>query len=332
MGIAGVGRIGAQHARMLARHPLVDDLVAVDHDTSRATALATELGASATASFESLLDRDLDAVVIATPTPTHPELVAAALRRELPILCEKPLAATVAAARDLAALVDSAGGRVQIGFHRRFDAGFVAARDAVRSGEVGELRRLHVVGADPFPPSAEFVAASGGIFRDLSIHDIDSVRFVSGREITHVVAVGVNRGPAYMAEAGDVDEAVAILILDDGTLATVQASRSNGQGYDFRLEAAGTLGTRVTGLNRYSPFTSVDADADGATGQPWPGGGHRFIPAFEAEIDWFVHFARGERDNRCTVHDALAATVVCDALARSAAGQRMVQVVDASAS
>ena len=165
----------------------------------------------------------------------------------------------------------------QIGFQRRFDAGYGAARDALRSGALGELRRVHALTGDREPPAADYIPSSGGIFRDCHVHDFDILRWVTGREVVEVYAVGANRGAAFFAEAGDVDESAAVLTLDDGTLVTLQGSRYNGGGHDVRMELAGTdghLGRRprrarragVRGARRRASPTAPRGTASGPGG------------------------------------------------------------------
>lgn len=325
IGVAGAGRIGAGHAQILASHPDVEEVVVFDLSTAAADALAAGLGGRTAASMDELLGQ-IDGLLIATATPTHPALIGEAVAAGVPTLCEKPVAADSATARGVLELVERAAARVQIGFHRRFDAGYAAAREAVATGQLGELRRAHLVICDAAPPPAAFIPTSGGIYRDMVIHDLDALRFVSGREIVEVFATGVNRGESFFGEAGDVDECVGVLVLDDGTLATLQSSRYNGNGYDCRMELAGTLATRVVGLDDRAPLRSVEPGVSFPAGEPWMAFRERFGPAYRAEMYAFVDFARGRRDNPCSVADALAASYAADALDLAAREHRPVRV------
>jgi myo-inositol 2-dehydrogenase / D-chiro-inositol 1-dehydrogenase len=210
---------------------------------------------------------------------------------------------------------------------RRFDPGYVAARRALLGGELGDLRRVHLVSGDPVPVPAAFVPTSGGIFRDFTIHDIDILRWVSGREVVEVYATGANRGAAYFGAAGDVDEAAALLTLDDGTLATAQTSRYNGAGYDVRMELAGTRATWVVGLSDRTPLTSAEPGTRFPSGRPWDHFYERFRPSYAAELDAFVDLVAGSGANPCSITDALQAFVVADALELSRAERRPVRVV-----
>ncbi|MBF8192813.1 Gfo/Idh/MocA family oxidoreductase [Nonomuraea sp. K274] len=307
VGLLGLGRIGAFHAATLAAHPLVDELIVAD------PVRASPYGRTGDP-FES------DAVVIATPTATHAELIVRACERGIPAFCEKPVAGTVA---ETVKVLEAAGGcRVQIGFQRRFDPGYVAAAMALRGGELGELHRVHMVTADPVPPPAEYIASSGGIFRDCHIHDFDILRWVTGREVVSVYAAGANRGAAFFRAAGDVDTSAALLTLDDGTLATLQGSRYNGGGYDVRMELAGSRRTQVAGLGPRAPLHTVE-DLPSAE-EPWPDFVTRFADAYRAEIDAFL----ASDVSLCTIEDALEALYVAEAADLSLREGRAVEVAE----
>jgi myo-inositol 2-dehydrogenase/D-chiro-inositol 1-dehydrogenase len=307
VGLLGLGRIGAFHAATLAAHPLVDELIVADP-------VRTSPYGRPGDPFEA------DAVVIATPTGTHAELIIKACEKGIPVFCEKPVAGTVE--ETVKVLEASAGNRVQIGFQRRFDPGYAVAADALRAGELGELHRVHLVTADPAPPPAAYIATSGGIFRDCHIHDFDILRWVTGREVVSVYATGVNRGAAFFAEAGDVDNSAALLTLDDGTLATLQGSRYNGGGYDVRMELAGTRRTQAVGLSPRAPLHS----AEGAPSpqDPWPDFVTRFETAYRNEIDGFLTSEK----SLCTIEDALEALYVAEAADLSLRERRTVEVAE----
>ncbi|GAA3442223.1 myo-inositol 2-dehydrogenase [Planomonospora venezuelensis] len=306
----------------LAAHPRVDELVVADADPARAAGAAAGLGEKARTG-EAF---DADAVVIATPTGTHAELLLRACAAGLPAFCEKPAASGIDDTVRVLEAAERSGTAVHIGFQRRFDAGHAEARRALRAGELGELHRVHLVTADPAPPAAGYVATSGGIYRDCHIHDFDILRWVTGREAVTVYATGSNRGAAFFAEAGDVDTSAALVTMDDGTLATLQGSRYNGAGYDVRMELAGTRRTRVVGLGPRAPLTASEGLQPG--GDPWPDFATRFAPAYAAELDAFLAAAAGEADVPCTVEDALAALYLAEAADLSLREERPVRVAE----
>ncbi|MFB7277362.1 Gfo/Idh/MocA family oxidoreductase [Streptomyces hydrogenans] len=317
IGLIGTGRIGSFHAGVLARHPEVGSLVVADADPARATAVAAAVGAEAAPDVTALLGRGPDAVVIASATAAHAELIARVARAGLPAFCEKPIALDVPGTLAALAAVAEAGTELQLGFMRRFDAGYRAAREAVRAGRLGRLHTVRTVTSDPEPPPAAYLPLSGGLFRDCMVHDVDIVRWVTGREVVEVYARGADAGPAMFREAGDVDTAAALLTLDDGTLVTSTATRCNGAGYDVRMELAGDRDQLVVGLDERTPLTSLEPHSAAPPPKPWPGFLERFGPAYEAELDAFVRLVRGGAPNACDGREALAALRVADACERS---------------
>jgi myo-inositol 2-dehydrogenase/D-chiro-inositol 1-dehydrogenase len=314
IGLLGLGRIGAFHAATLATR--VDELVVHDADAARAEEVARRVGARVGDPFSA------DAVVIATPTATHAELLLEAIATGVPAFCEKPVALGVEDTLATLEAAKAAGSQVHIGFQRRFDAGYAAARRA----DVGTLHRVHLVTADPAPPPAAYIAHSGGIYRDCHIHDFDILRWVTGREVESVYATGANRGAAFFAEAGDVDTSAALLTMDDGTLVTLQGSRYNGAGYDVRMELAGSRATWAVGLDDRVPLTSAEPGVEFPTGPPWPDFVTRFAAAYVAELEAFLQVARGERESPCTIEDALSALYVAEAADRSLREGRTVRL------
>jgi myo-inositol 2-dehydrogenase/D-chiro-inositol 1-dehydrogenase len=307
VGVLGVGRIGAFHARALADLDTVEHVVVSDADTDRARAFATGAGLAWAAPTD--MFAEVDAVVIAAPTAVHADLLRRAADAGLPVLCEKPIALDPVIARDVVDHMRGRGVELQVGFQRRFDPLYIAARDAVRSGALGTVTRVHAVSVDREPPPAAFVPTSGGIVRDCHIHDFDIVPWVTGMPIIEVTAMGANRdgGEAYDAY-DDVDVSAVLFRLADGTLGTAHAGRAHAPGYDVRLEVAGTHGTHTGG---------GVTDGDFLT---------RFGAAYRAELAAFVAMAAGHAANPCTGADALAAQAVAEACVRSRREGRTVRV------
>ena len=325
VGIVGVGRIGAFHAATLRLLPAVDRLTLTDVDQLRAASLAGKLGAETAPSAQALLDSAPDAVVIAVPTPAHAPLLKAAAAAGIPAFCEKPVALELEPLDSVIAEVDRAGTLVQIGFQRRFDAGFLAARDAVAGGAVGDLLVLRAATHDPAPPAEAYIASSGGIFRDLHIHDFDAIRFVTGREIAEVYAAGAVRDTPWFADHGDVDTAAVVLRLDDGTLGVVTGTRRDPLGYDVRLEIFGTEDSVAVGVGSRTPLRSVEA------GVTPPADGYRdfldrFGTAYRSELEAFVTTVRDGGPSLCPLAEARAALAVALAADRSRAERRPVSI------
>ena len=323
IGIIGVGRIGSTHARTLTRRPDIARVVLYDADPSRAKAWADEVAGLCVDSLEAMLSLGLDGVVIASASDTHAELVSTLATSGIPIFCEKPVAPDLDGTLRVLQIVRDMGALVQVGFQRRFDPGYLRAKRAVESGELGQLRRVHTVTADPAPPPEDYVPVSGGIYRDCLIHDWDAIRYVTGLEVENVYALGANRGASVFAQNEDVDETTVLLTLDDGTLVTSQGSRYNGAGYDARMEIAGTASTLVVGLDQATPVTSAEPAAAFPEGPAQQGFQSRFASAYEAEMSAFIDLVRGA-DSPCTVADALEALYVAEAATLSRREQRRV--------
>ncbi|MET7700122.1 Gfo/Idh/MocA family oxidoreductase [Streptomyces sp. NPDC005485] len=328
IGILGLGRIGAFHASTLAGLDAVDSLVVTDPVAAAAASAAERFGAKAVDSPEALFASGVDGIVIAAATDAHPSLILAAVRAGVPVFCEKPVARTVEESLDVLRAVADSGVEVQIGYNRRFDAGCVAARKAVVSGELGPLHTVRSTTLDPAPPPAAYIAVSGGIFRDCSVHDFDIVRWVTGREVTEVYAAGGNRGAEFIAAAGDVDTASAVLTLDDGTLAVISNTRHNARGYDVRLELHGMKDSIAVGLEDRLPLRSVEPGVTFPAGTPHTFFMDRFADAYRAELTAFTEVVAGRSASPCTVADAVEASWIAEACTLSLAEHRPVRLED----
>ena len=326
IGLAGVGRIGAFHAATLSALDAVDELVVTDANLDAARALASEHGYGLADDVASLLASGVDGFVIAAAAPAHAPLLTEAVAAGIPTFCEKPVAGTLDETIQLAKLVESSGVPVHVGFQRRFDVGYRAARQAVASGELGFIHSVRAMTHDQSPPHASYIPTSGGLFRDCSVHDFDIIRYVTGHEVASVYATGANKGADFFAEAGDVDTAAAVLTLDDGTLVSVTATRYNGGGHDVRMEVAGVKGSVGVGLDHSLAVRSVEPDVDFPRGpQDWSFM-ERFLPAYRAELTAFFDVAAGRTPSPCTVGDAVQAFRVAEACELSRAERRSVHL------
>lgn len=331
LGLAGVGRIGAMHAARLGALPGVDAVLVADADAVRAESVAARVGGRVRAvrRVDELFTAGVDGLVIAATTDVHTTLAVRAARAGIPVLCEKPVAIDVAGTREVVAVDEEADVPILVGFQRRFDPGYVAGREALRSGRLGYVHTIRATTLDPVPPPAEYVAWSGGIFRDCGVHDFDAIRWVTGREVVEVYATGANRGAGFFAEAGDVDTAAALLTLDDGTLALVSLGRYNGAGYDVRLELLGERDSVVVGLDEQVPLRSAEEGVAWPDGTPVEGFPVRFAAAYQAELEAFAAVAAGKPADSvalCTPREALAAFLVAEACERSRAEHRPVRL------
>jgi myo-inositol 2-dehydrogenase / D-chiro-inositol 1-dehydrogenase len=325
IGVLGTGRIGAFHARTLAANPLVDGLVLADADRARAAALAEELGAALAASPEELVRSGVDAVVIAAATPAHAPLVHLAADARLPAFCEKPIALDLPTTDDVLEHVAASGILLQVGFQRRFDPGYLAARAAVRSGGLGELYLVRVAGHDPEPPPEAYVAVSGGIWRDLLIHDFDVVPWVVDRDVVEVYADGTARSELF-DRYDDVDTAAAVLRFSGGLLGVVSGTRHDPLGYDIRLELFGSRDSIAVGLDERTPLRSVEPDV-AAPGVPgYRDFTERFAVAYQAELQAFLEAVRDGLPSPCGGAEARRALRLALAAERSRAEHRPISI------
>jgi myo-inositol 2-dehydrogenase/D-chiro-inositol 1-dehydrogenase len=243
IGVIGVGRIGSMHAELLAGRVGGAELGAVyDAHSGAARTVGARLGAPVAGSVEELLADDLDAVAICTSTDTHADLIVAAAAAGKAIFCEKPVSLDLDEVDRALAAVERAGVPFQIGFNRRFDPAHQSVRDAVASGTVGAPHLVRISSRDPAPPPLGYVRVSGGIFLDMTIHDFDMARYVTGSEVVEVFARGAVRIDPAFGEAGDVDTAVVTLVHADGCLTTIDNSRQAVYGFDQRVEVFGSTG------------------------------------------------------------------------------------------
>ncbi|MET8410821.1 Gfo/Idh/MocA family oxidoreductase [Streptomyces sp. NPDC005195] len=328
IGLIGTGRIGTFHATTLDRHREVGSLIVTDADPARAQELADRLGATAAPSVDEIFTWGVDALVITASTAAHAELIGRAARSGLPVFCEKPIALDLPGTLAALAEVEAAGTVLQLGFQRRFDAGYTAAREAVRSGRLGRLHTVRAMTSDQSPPPAAYLPLSGGLYRDCLVHDFDMLRWVTGHEVVEVYAMGSDAGPAMFREARDIDTAAAVLTLDDGTLATATATRMNGAGYDIRMELAGDLDQIGVGLDDRTPIASTEPAGPPPADKPWTGFLERFGPAYEAELAAFVEVVRGERANPCDGREALHALRIAEACELSRLERRPVRLAE----
>jgi myo-inositol 2-dehydrogenase / D-chiro-inositol 1-dehydrogenase len=326
IGLIGLGRIGAFHAETLSALPSVASLVVTDAVPAAISSVVDKYGVEAAETPEKLLASGVDGVVVAVATDAHPELIVAAAEAGVPVFCEKPVARTMAEGVAVARRIASTGVPVQIGYPRRFDVGFAVVRQAVASGELGWVHTVRSTTLDPAPPPSAYLAVSGGIFRDCSIHDFDAIRWVTGREVVEVYASGSDRGDPVFAELGDVAFAATVLTLDDGARAVVSNSRYNARGHDVRMEVHGSADSIAAGLDEGLPLRSAQPGVAFPGGTPYVFFMDRFADAFRASLGAFTEVVAGARSSPCTIEDALETGWVAEAATLSLAEHRPVRI------
>jgi myo-inositol 2-dehydrogenase / D-chiro-inositol 1-dehydrogenase len=242
------------------------------------------------------------------------------------VFCEKPLSGDLSEAAAIAGYVTDSGIPVQIGYPRRFDPAFSAARAAVEAGELGWVHTVRSTTLDPAPAPREYIEVSGGIFRDCSVHDFDTVRWVTGREVVEVYATGSAKGADFFAEFGDVATASTLLTFDDGATAVVSNTRYNARGHDVRLELHGTSDSVAAGWSDTTPLRNLEPGATWPAGPPATFFMDRLASAFHAELHAFTEVVAGQRKSPCTVEDALAVAFIAEAATLSLQQHRPVQI------
>jgi myo-inositol 2-dehydrogenase / D-chiro-inositol 1-dehydrogenase len=329
IGVLGTGRIGRMHAELIARRVPGATLTAVyDLDPVAAATVAAGLGVSPAHDVHDLIDSpDVDAIAICTSTETHVELIEAAAAARKAIFCEKPIAQDLALVDRALAAVESAGVLFMVGFNRRFDPAHRSVHDAVASGAVGDVHVLRITSRDPEPPPAAYVRVSGGIFRDMTIHDFDMARYVTGSDVLEVTARGAVRIDPMFADAGDVDTAVVVMTHENGALTVIDNSRRAVYGFDQRVEAFGSAG--VAASENAPAHTGILRRAIGASGAPLAYFFlERYLQSYIDEWKAFIAAALGGGASPVPGVDGRAALVAALAADRSLHEQRAVAVAE----
>jgi len=310
--VIGAGRIGKVHAESLATRVPGARLVGVaDINLAAARSLASQWGAPRpTADYRELLkDPSIEAVVICSATDTHAQIICEAAAAGKHIFCEKPIDYDLGRISRALEAVDKVGVKLQVGFNRRFDPGFAKARALVAAGKIGAVHLLRITSRDPAPPPLDYVRVSGGIFLDMTIHDFDMVRFLSGSEAKEVYAVGAALVDPEIGRAGDVDTCIVTMRLTNGALATIDNSRRAVYGYDQRVEVFGSAG--MVAVSNRTPDDHVHFAEDGVhTAKPLYFFLERYQDAYLAELREFVHCVQTGTTPSVTGQDGLAPVIM----------------------
>jgi len=312
----GAGRIGAIHAANVAAHPAAHLRYVVDVSDEAARALATGYGADVSDTGRALGDPDVDAVIIASSTDTHADLIEAAAKSGKAVFCEKPVDLSSSRVEQCLRVVSDCGVPLAIGFNRRFDPNFQAIRRRIDDGAVGAVELVQITSRDPAPPPVSYIARSGGLFRDMTIHDFDMARWMLGEEPVSVYAVGSCLVDAAIGEAGDVDTAMVTLRTASGRIAQISNSRRAAYGYDQRVEvlgAAGMLRAENETPTRVEHFTADSVARD----VPLHFFLERYAEAFRRELDDFVSSVSEGRAPATSGDDGRRALLLADAAQRS---------------
>jgi myo-inositol 2-dehydrogenase/D-chiro-inositol 1-dehydrogenase len=313
----GAGRMGAIHGRDARANPRLDLAYLIETRSDGARTLAGELGCGTGTFAEALADVDLAGVIVASATDTHLDFTLACLAAGKAVFCEKPLDLDLARLRANAAAFEGASSPLYVGFNRRFDPHFQALKAQIASGAIGTLETLAIVNHDPAPPPPSFIPASGGLFRDFTIHDFDTARWLMDEEPVSVFALaGCLVDPAIGA-AGDVDTARLVLRTASGRLCTISNTRRSGYGYDQRAEAYGSKGMAMADNPRTSTLETW-SEAGALAAPIHDGFAARYAAAFRAEMDHFAAVLAGEADPVTGYQASVRALALAEAAGRSA--------------
>jgi myo-inositol 2-dehydrogenase / D-chiro-inositol 1-dehydrogenase len=286
--VLGCGRIGRMHARNIKAHPRAELVSVYDVAAQAAEETAAECGARVAGSVDEVLaDRNIDAVFIASSTDTHVDLLTRAAKAGKAVLCEKPIDLDIARVDACWNEIGSLDPLVMVGFNRRFDPSFKAVRDRIQAGEIGQLEQVVITSRDPAPPPARYIANSGGLFRDMTIHDFDMARYLAG-DIVEVQAFGANLVDPAIQEQGDIDAAMLLLRAASGALIHINNSRRCAYGYDQRIEAFGEKGMLQAGNRRPTTVEAWGAERTEAKDPVLNFFIERYFEAYMVEIDHFV--------------------------------------------
>jgi myo-inositol 2-dehydrogenase/D-chiro-inositol 1-dehydrogenase len=323
--LLGAGRIAGVHATAISTHPGSRLVAVADINAEAATKLAAQYGAEARTTEAILADKAIDAVLIATSTDTHSDLIERAVAAGKAVLCEKPVDLSLARAKACLAKVGSAP--VMIGFNRRFDPNFAGLKAALDAGEIGKAELLSITSFDPAPPPVAYIKVSGGIFRDMMIHDFDMANFLMGAAPVAVSATGSSIVDPAIGAAGDVDTTVVTLTYADGRIAVIKNSRRAVYGYDQRVELLGSEGLLQAGNMLES--TIVKSTTGGVTSaKPTYFFLERYMPAYRAEWAAFVAALDAGQALPVALQDGVAALAMAEAATLSLAKNHPVKLQD----
>lgn len=315
-GVLGAGRIGKVHARTIAASGKARVAYLADAMPKAAEDLAAEVGAKVASVEDIIRARDVDAILIATPTPIHAEQIEAASNAGKAILCEKPVSLSVARIEDCLKTVEKNRTTLMIGFNRRFDPNFASLAKRLREGVVGNIELATIISRDPAPPPASYVKSSGGIFRDMMIHDLDLARFLVGEEFVTVSALGAALVDRAIGDEGDCDTAAVQMQTASGKIAVITNSRRATYGYDQRIEVHGSKGMLRAG-NVHNTTVEV-ANAEGFHEDPVLNFfTERYGQAYANEVLTFIDAVTNNKPVAPSGHDGLQAQKLADAATES---------------
>ncbi|QOR37409.1 inositol 2-dehydrogenase [Billgrantia diversa] len=312
LALIGAGRIGKVHAQAIDAHPEVTLSAVADFHAPTAEALASQYGTRVLPPDAIFEDGEVDAILIASSTPTHADYLERAARAGKAVLCEKPIALDLARTRDALQVLVAHPVTCALGFNRRHDPQFAALKQSIAEGRIGDLETLSIISRDPAPPPAEYVGASGGLFRDMMIHDFDMARWLLDEPIVHVHAEGSCLIDPSIGEAGDIDTAMVTLVTASGRLCHINNSRRACYGYDQRIEAFGSAGM-LQAQNETETRLRFTGEPGQVEETPKWFFLERYADAYRREISDFVGAWKQQREPLASASDGLEALRLAEA-------------------
>ena len=328
--VIGTGRIGRMHAENIAAHPRAELAGVYDIHAPSAAEIAEKLDVTRFGSTEeAIASPGVDAILIASSTATHADLIEAAVAAGKPVLCEKPIDLSLDRVRACADKIKGSKVPIMLGFVRRLDAGHAGVREAIVSGQIGDVHQVIITSRDPGMAPDAYIEVSGGIFRDMTIHDFDMARFILGEDVTEVTATGSRLvDPALMERCDDYDTVTVVMKTASGKQAIINNSRRAVYGYDQRVEAFGSKGMAIS---ENHPMRNVRVFGADFTDQAPPLLNffiERYQDAFAAEIGAFVDAVENKTAPAITFEDGHQALILAEAAIRSAKEGRTIQTSD----
>lgn len=314
--LIGAGRIGRIHAQNIARNPRAKLVAVADADAKAASELAAQYAGRTVSPQDALAAGDVDAVLVASSTDTHADWIERCAAAGKPVFCEKPLDLDIARATTCLRKAEAARIPLYLGFNRRYDPSFTRLKREIVAGAIGRIETLHIVSRDPAPPPVEYIRRSGGLFRDMMIHDLDMARWLLDAEPVEVFARGSALADPAIGAAGDVDTAMVMLRTADGALCQIANSRRCSFGYDQRIEAFGSAG--MVRADNHTATSVTFAGKDGFTTEPaLPFFLERYADAYRLELEDFINALERKPVELATGEDGRRALMLADAAQES---------------
>jgi myo-inositol 2-dehydrogenase/D-chiro-inositol 1-dehydrogenase len=322
--------LGSFRARVLSQLPAVDEVILGNRTVERAEEVARKVGGTA-GTIDEAIDSGPDAIFVSLATELHAEALHRCIDAGLPIFCEKPIALTLPETAGVIEHAKEAGNLIQVAFQRRLDPDYLQAYEAVRDGTLGTLYSIRITAHDAEPAPEEFIASSGGTYRDLHIHDFDLARWLTGLNVEQVYAVGSVRGFDRYAKFDDVDNAAILMTMSDGLPVIITGTRHSPRGHDFRMEVFGSEDSLSVGQDSLSQPRSVEPDAPTPTKGPYGDFMERFGECLRQETMAFIEVMKGERENPsppASAMEALRVAVACEVSRKEGRPVRVSEIED----